>query len=715
MVKKLAIAMVLAIGSVLIGIITYLLLLFAGNFVIDEKKLIMNVATSIVDEEGNVIAKLYDENRELVRGSEIPDHVKQAFIAIEDERFLRHHGVDVKAILRALYRDMLAGEKVEGGSTITQQLAKRAFLSDEKTFFRKTKEVMIAFNLERKYSKEKILEMYLNQIYFGHGAYGIEAAAHRFFQKSASELTVEEGALLAGLAKAPSAYSPIDHPDKSKARRDLVLSQMADQGYLTHEEAVRLQGKTLALHVQEMEKNPAYATYIDMVLDEAEDVYHLSNEEILRGGYRIVVPMDRDAQQTAFELFRDVRFFPGSDRNDLPEGALVAMNGKTGGVIAAIGGREYVPKGFNRVTAKRQPGSAFKPLAVYAPALETGNYHPYSLLEDKPHSYDGYKPKNADGKYRGEISLYDALVHSSNAPAVWLFDKLGVSNVKESLKRLGFSVKDQDLKIALGGIDEGVSPWMMMKAYRAFLANGKVMEPYVISKIYDQHGKRIGQANRREQPVFSPQTAWYMTKMLEAVVGEGTAKGGRLKTALAGKTGTTGYEGVKGGNRDAWFVGFTPQLVGAVWIGYDKTDRRHYLTGGSRYAANLMKEFVNRVSAPGAVAFEKPEGVEDLETPIRLVDIRDLRGGFTFKFGLPAIRLSWTPSDDDRVVYRIYSLAENEKKLVAEVIGKGEYTINWLSFFADETFVVVPFNPQTNREGNPSNRFDIDALAQLFQ
>lgn len=714
MVKKLASGIIVVICAFLLGLATYLLIIFAGDYMIDEEKLVLNETTTIVDENDRLITKLFVENRELVAGTEIPKHVKEAFIATEDARFHDHYGIDIKAILRALYRDILAGGKVEGGSTITQQLAKRVFLSDDKTFLRKTKEVLIAMNLERKYSKEKILELYLNQIYFGHGAYGIQSAANRFFNKDVSELSVTDGALLAAIPKAPSTYSPLVHPETSKERRNLVLSLMTEQGYLDADEAVRLQGKTLGLDANEMVDEPAYLTYIDMVLDEAESIYQLSPEEVLKGGYRIVVAMDAEAQKTAFELFQNGDFFQGSHPDERPEGAFVAMDGESGGVIAAIGGREYVARGFNRVKAKRQPGSALKPLAVYGPALETGHYEPYSLLQDKPHNYNGYEPTNYDGIYRGDISLYDALVHSTNAPAVWLLNKLGVDTIKKPLKELGLEFKDSGLKIALGGIDEGLSPFAMMKAYRAFLQAGKVVEPYVIAKIYDQNGKLIGEAKRNEKTVFSPQTAWFMTRMLEDVVREGTAKAGDVKTALAGKTGTTAFEKVEGGNRDAWFVGYTPEIVGAVWLGYDKTDEEHYLTGGSKDAVRLMKAFVNEYAGKTETAFAKPEGVHDLEAPIRLVDVNDLTGGYSLKYGLPAITLSWTPARDDRIVYRIYAKTRDGKKLEAEVTGKGRYTANTFSFFSQPDYMVVPYNPQTKQEGNPSNIVKLKDFTDLL-
>ncbi|MCA0993058.1 transglycosylase domain-containing protein [Pseudalkalibacillus hwajinpoensis] len=709
--KKIGICLIATLAVFLIGLLGYLGILLAGNYVIDEKKLVMNSATELVDEDGNLITKLYFENREPISIDDIPDHVQEAFVATEDSRFYEHHGLDVKAIGRALYRDILAGGKVEGGSTITQQLAKNVFLTNDKSWLRKTKEAVIAINLERSYSKEKILEMYLNQIYFGHGAYGIQSASTIFFNKSASELSVEEGAMLAGLPKAPSNYSPINHPEESKDRRDLVLTLMEKHDYLTPEEAVRLQGKTLALDIAEVTKEPAYLTYIDMTLQEAKTRYNLSNEEVLRGGYQIVVPLNPSLQKAAYEQFQNDSLFPGSDAETPPQGGFSMMNAASGGVVAVQGGRDYVQKGFNHVTAKRQPGSALKPLAVYAPALEKKEYSPYTLLKDEKIDYDGYSPSNYNNQYKGKLSLYDAVRVSANAPAVWLLNEIGIPYSKSYLEKSGLSIEDSDLKIALGGIDKGVSPFEMMAAYRPFIEGGKQIKPFFISKLYNNEGKLVGEANQTEEKVYTKQTAWYMTRILEGVVKNGTATSGKSEVAVAGKTGTTSYEGVSGGSRDAWFVGFTPEYVGAVWMGYDRTTDSHYLSGGSEYPVQLFKEVVNASSNENSQKeFKKPSGVKDMEKPISLPTINDVKAEFDFLYGLPAVKLKWTASSDERVVYHIYEIKDGEREQIAEVDGTGEYTRNSISFFGSVSYEVVPFNPLTDQEGEVSN----EASVSLF-
>ncbi|MDN4526929.1 PBP1A family penicillin-binding protein [Fictibacillus sp. NE201] len=698
----------LLIGIFIAGFMGYLFILMAGDYVVDDKDLVMSSASKLVDMKGNTITRIYSENRELVSGKEIPDEVKDAFVAVEDTRFYEHHGLDFRSIARAIYRDIAAGHKVEGGSTITQQLTKNVFLSHEKSLLRKTKEAVIAINLERRYSKDKILEMYLNQIYFGHGAYGIQAASKFYFNKDVSELTLEEGAMLAGMPKAPSHYSPIEHREASKKRRDLVLDLMANQHFITAEQAVRAKGRTISLNLHKEERNPALTTYIDMVLKEATDRYHLSREEMRKGGYKVVVPMQKDTQNALYQTFLKPDYFVGTG-NERPEGAMVLMDADTGGIIAAQGGRGYLTEGLNRVNVNRQPGSSFKPLAVYAPALETKAYKPYSMLKDEQLSYKGYKPKNYDGKYRGKVSMAEAIRDSINAPAVWLLNELGIDQSKAALKKLGMDIPDKGLGIALGGLDHGVSPYQMMAAYRSFARDGKTIKPYVIAKIYDRNGELVGKASHKEKKVFKKQTAWYMTRMLQQVVEKGTGKSGNAGTELAGKTGTTNYEGVPHANKDAWFVGYTPKVVGAAWIGYDRTTNESYLNTSSEKATLLFKDVISQMPSQRALTFKKPKGVKELDPPVDLIRISDLKASFALgSFGVPGIKLSWTPSDDERLQYKIYAIKDGESTHVDTVIGKGSYTVSGRYLFSMPKFYVVPLNPQTDQEGEPSNSVELD-------
>jgi penicillin-binding protein 2A len=703
MVKKSLIVLGILTGSLIIGFFAYLFIIMAGDYVIDEKDLVMDSATLLVNEKGEKITKIYDENREIVGIEDIPDHVEEAFVAVEDSRFYNHSGIDVKAISRAVYKDILAGSKVEGGSTITQQLAKNVFLSHEKSWLRKTKEAVIAINLERRYSKDKILEMYLNQIYFGHGAYGIQLAAKTYFNKDVSELTVAEGAMLAGLPKAPSYYSPIKHPDASKERRDLVLTLMEKQNYLSPTETVRAQGQTIAVNFTQEERNPAYSTYIDMVINEASEKYHLSREELRQGGYKIVVPMDPAAQNFVYESFQEGKYFIGTGK-EKPEGAMVLMDSRTGGLLAVQGGRNYVTEGLNRVEVNRQPGSTFKPLSVYGPALESDKYKPYSMLRDEEMSYNGYEPKNYNGRYEGKVSMVAAITHSVNSSAVWLLNEIGISYSKKYLEDLGMPIQDKGLGIALGGIDHGVSPLQMVKGYRSFLHDGKTVEPFVISKIYNHEGELIGKAKREEKKVWRKQNAWYMTRILQQVVQNGTGSDGSEKMEIAGKTGTTNYPHVDKGNKDTWFVGYTPQVVGAVWVGYDKTTKESYLNSGSAQPTLLFKQVINKMPSQQGLAFKKPDGVKDLEPPIELIEINNLSAQFGMgDYGMPSVKLNWTPSKDKRLQYKVYAVNEGETTLLDTVKGKGEFVASGKHLFTLPDFYLVPYNPLTKEEGRPSN------------
>ncbi|MFA9557206.1 transglycosylase domain-containing protein [Evansella sp. AB-rgal1] len=712
--KRILFVSIFFLAIIIFGFSIYLGVILFGNYAIDNKELVMNASTTIEDQHGQEISKLFIENRELVSIEEIPDFVQQAFLAVEDHRFYSHRGFDVRSIGRALYRDLRVGSKVEGGSTITQQLAKNVFLSNEKTLLRKTKEVLIAVNLEYRYSKDEILEMYLNRIYFGHGAHGIQAASKLYFDKQVSELTIEEGALLASLPKAPNNYSPIKDIERSKERRDLVLGLMERRGFLSAEEVVRLQGRTVSLNESPITANPAYHSYVDLVLEEAESKYRLSRDEILRGGYRIIVEMDKQLQQVTYDSFQNDSLFPSSLGENDVEGSIVLLNNETGGVVAVQGGRNYVQQGFHRANAKRQPGSIFKPLAVYAPALESGIYHPYSLLPDQLIDYDGYVPRNFNNHYLGEVTMYDAIKDSANAPAVWLLNELGIDSVRKDLQNHNLNITDDGLGIALGGLHEGVSTLEMAAAYSVYANGGTYNEPTFIREIYDRNGTLIAEREGTSKQVVSKQTAWYMTRMLEAAVKDGTGISGFYEGALAGKTGTTSYEAVAGANRDIWFAGYTPTISGAVWMGYDRTDEEHYLTVGSSVPTSLFKHVLNeyRKEMHREMAFQIPVGVEDIAEPIRFVAINDLSANVSIGWRGATVHLQWSGSEDDRLSYVIYEKSDGNIKKVATVDGEHEYTISGANLFSLNSYYIVPFNPQIEKEGEPSNT--VKAQFRLF-
>jgi len=552
-------------------------------------------ATVIYDEHGRMASKLAAANIEEVSIERVPNHFLQAIVATEDRRFYEHGGVDYYGFLRAMWRNIRAGAWVEGGSTITQQLAKNVFLTNEKTLARKWNEWLIAQKMERTYSKKEILEMYINRIYFGAGAWGVANAAKTYFGKDVSELTLSESAMLAGLVKAPSALSPLRHYDKAIARRNVVLSLMREQGYINDQEWIAAKNEHIAIR-QEPKRDPyagKYPYYVDELIREAMTRYGLTQSDVLSGGLRIYTELDQNMQQALETVYADDSLFPSSP-DDVPvQSGAVLLDPKTGGVKALVGGRgRHVFRGFNRATElRRQPGSALKPLAVYTPALEQG-YGPFSLLKDEPLDFGGYRPQNYDHTYRGTVTMYEAVIHSLNVPAVWLLNEIGLDKGMAALHRFGLPLEKEDrqLGIALGGMTHGASPLEMAEAYAVFANDGIRPDGHLITKIVDAYGREVAEWKPKRTNVTSEKVAQQMTLLLEGVIREGTGKRAAIPgRELAGKTGSTemtipGIDGVK----DQWMVGYTPQLVGALWLGYDRPDGAHYLTTTSGETAAVI-------------------------------------------------------------------------------------------------------------------------------
>ncbi|NIK12643.1 transglycosylase domain-containing protein [Alkalibacillus almallahensis] len=689
---------------VLLSLIGYLAIVLGGRFVVDEEHFVFDESTVLTTENGEDIIKLYDENRTYVPLDTMPDHVTEAFLAIEDHRFYDHNGVDFWAVGRAVWRDIATMSKAEGASTITQQLVKNVSLTNDQTWMRKTKEVMGAIYLERQRTKDEILEYYLNEIYFGNGIHGIEEAAQAFYSKSVSELTLSEGATLAAMPKAPNYYDPSEHPERVEERRDIVLSQMENHGMLQAEEMRQAQGRTLGLDLGDTESKPATNSYVDLVLDELEHDYHLSRDEIYTGGYEITVGLDPSMQETVHSRMQQEDYFQGS--TDQVEGATVLVDQTNAVIRAAVGGRDREQGDLNRVQVRRQPGSTFKPLAVYGPALEESLYHPYSLIPDEQRDYDGYSPENVDGQYAGEVTIYDALVQSKNAPAVALLDELGISQGLSYLEDIGYSIENNGLSVALGGLEEGLTPIELAGLYRSFANEGRYIEPYNILEVKNRYGEIMESPDRNSQQLFSPQTSWNLTRMLEAVVEDGTASGGQFNKDLAGKTGSTQHPHVSGGVKDAWFVGFNPDYAVASWIGYDVSNEENYLTAGSQLAVSLVDGVMSDLDQSHnlTASFTVPEGVDDLEGPIRLPQIDDLEASVSLGFlsGVD-VQLIWT-HNDDRVRFDVYRVTGDQVEKIGSVTGENTYQVNDTQMFNNPSYYVVPVNPLNGSEGEPSNR-----------
>ncbi len=569
----------------------------------------MTSPTIVLDRNGEEIYKLSARKFEPVPIDRMPAVLLEAIVAVEDRRYYEHPGVDVASIARALYKDLQAGEYVEGASTITQQLAKRAFLSPEKSLERKLREAAYALKIEMTYDKDEVLERYLNSIYFGEGAYGVQAASLTYFGKDVSALTLPEAALLAGLPKAPSRYSPVDNPEGALERRNVALALMAEQGFIGEVERDAAAASPLALRdgADDEAQRAIYASYIDAVIAEAEALYGITEQQLTSGGFVLRTEMDRRMQEAVAAVYADPAMFPASENGELVESGAAFLDQTTGGVRALIGSREDGPyRAFNRATQlKRQPGSAFKPIAVYGPALEAG-YTPYSELYDGPFDAGGYAPRNWDGRYHGDVPMHEAIRQSWNIPAVWLLQQLGIDKGIEFAARLGIPLGDADrnLGLALGGLSEGVSPLQMAQAFSAFANGGSMHEAHTIAEIASHDGAVVARYDAEPARVMEPNAAYTMTLLLRHAVEEGTGKQGAVPGwPTAGKTGTTQlpdtkeFAGIEGGAKDLWFAGYTPALTGAVWIGYDKTDRAHYMKVSSGAAAAVFREAAARALA----------------------------------------------------------------------------------------------------------------------
>lgn len=561
----------------------------------------MAQSTVIYDVNGEVASKISAVKNEGIKIEAVPDHVKNAVIAIEDHRFYEHSGVDLVGISRAFVQNIKAGSIVEGGSTITQQLTKNALLSSEKTYKRKLEEFFLAREIEKQYSKDEIMQMYLNRIYFGNGSWGIKEAAMGYFGKDVKDLSISEAALLAGLIKAPSALDPHKNYDQAMERRNLVLQMMKTNGFIKEEEYNQAVAEKIALNKNgEDPLRGRYPFYVDHVIEEAIKKYGLTQEDVLTGGLKIYTELDRTMQSAVEATYQKDEIFPKGTEKQLVQSGAVLVDPKSGGIRALVGGRgEHVFRGYNRATQlTAQPGSTMKPLAVYAPALEEG-WNVTDMLKDEEMEFKDYKPHNYNDQYKGEVPMYEALRDSLNVPSVWLLNEIGIVKGMESVKKFGIQLdpqNDRNLGLALGGLSKGVSPLTMAEAYSAFANSGERYETHAITKIVDKEGKTIVEYKGKKSKVVSKETAEKMTTMLLDVVQDGTGKGAQIPgRELAGKTGSTQVpiQGING-TKDQWFVGYTPQLVGAVWVGYDKTDKEHYLTTtSSEGAALIFKDFMS--------------------------------------------------------------------------------------------------------------------------
>jgi len=559
--------------------------------------------TKIYDDNDEPITELHVERRILVPLAQIPQSLRDAILATEDRRFYSHWGIDPVGVARAIIQNYRRGRIVEGGSTITQQLTKVLFLTPDKSLERKIKEAVLALELERRYSKDRILEMYLNQVYFGHGSYGVEAAARAYFGKSVSELTVRESALIAGLPRAPTNYSPFDRPEAAKRRREVVLRRLVDFGSIKDEEAKRLAKSDLGLIPPERRRTTGQY-FIDFVQQTLEAKY--GPDLVLKGGLNVYTTVNPTMQLTAEQSLREglkalqgrtaqaTTSAAGTRPGEAPEGAVVTVEPQTGYVKAMVGGSDFFRSEFNRaVQAKRQPGSAFKPF-IYIAALEAG-FTPASQIEDSPVSFavgkngQVWKPENYDRKFRGSTTLQQALEESVNVVTVKLQERIGLAKTIQVARRLGISSPlDVNLSLALGTSD--VSLLEMTSAYGALANQGTWIPPVTIRYVTDAQGKLLEEHVPEGREAVAPETAYVITQMLRGVVERGTGQAAKgLGRPVAAKTGTTNDYS------NAWFVGFTPRLATGVWVGYDRPRSLGKDETGSRVAVPIWVTYMTKV------------------------------------------------------------------------------------------------------------------------
>ncbi|MFZ2197636.1 MAG: PBP1A family penicillin-binding protein [Thermodesulfovibrionales bacterium] len=547
-------------------------------------------STKIYSDDGMVLAEFYLERRTFVPHYKIPDHVKKAFIAIEDIRFYSHPGIDFIGILRAVMQDIKAGSMVQGGSTITQQLAKMLFLKPAKSLVRKIKEAVIAIKIEKRYTKDEILGLYLNQTYFGTRAFGIEAAAQTYFGKRSDQLSISEAALLAALPKAPSLYSPFKNPQKAKERRTTVLTLMLSHRFITHDQYNRALKEPLPASPRYRKYEAPY--FVEILRQHLEQKY---GNSIYTSGYKVYSTIDLNMQHIAEKALSEGVKNIEKRRKPGVQAALIAIDIRTGQIKAMVGGFDFWQTQFNRATqALRQPGSAFKPF-VYATAIE-GGMTSKNVINDSPISFIGarpgqlWSPKNYDGKYHGAVTLKTALAKSLNAATVRLASWVGVEKIIDMARRLGIKSPLQPyLPLALGASD--VTLHEMVQAYSSF-ATGKKMEPIFYKRIENRDKIVLEEIYPKQTDVLHEDTVREMQILLGAVVSEGTAaKAKELGRPLYGKTGTTNDYS------DAWFIGFDEKLVVGVWVGRDNHTPIGNKETGSMAALPIWMEFMKQTAA----------------------------------------------------------------------------------------------------------------------
>ena len=612
--KLIAVLFVVGALAVFAIIIKYRLELPNIQSMVEDYK--PRMATTIYDKNNNVVDVLEAESRDAVKLEDVSPYVKEAFLAIEDKKFYSHHGLHFKGIIRAVLTNFLKGKATQGGSSITQQLAKNAFLTPERTFSRKVKEAILTYQIERTYTKDEILERYLNEIYFGSGSYGIKNAADQYFRKDPKDLNIAEAALLAGIPNRPTKYDPNRSLDNALHRQQIILKEMFEDGRITKEEYEEALAYKFELENEENVKNvpkntsiiynrrpkkaynnPELTTIVENYLAEIYD-----DEQIYSSGLKIYTTIDLDYQKVARDAFNAYPYFKNKEIN----GAMVTLDPFTGGIVSIVGGKNFKAGNFDRATmARRQLGSSFKPF-VYLKALESG-YEPYSVVVNDFVAYGKWAPKNFDGRYTFNSTLVNSLNLSLNIPAVKLMDAVTVDAFKEEMTdKIKLSSEIQNLTTALGSVDS--TPVNTAANFSIFVNGGYIVKPNIIREIRDNQDILIYVADIEKVKAFDSVDVSVITAMLKSVVSNGTATKARVvdksgrPIQQGGKTGTTSE------HRTAWFVGITPEYVTVCYIGRDDNKPMYgKMTGGSAVTpmwARYYQTLINKgLYTPGKFEF----------------------------------------------------------------------------------------------------------------
>lgn len=571
---------------------------------------LINTQFNIYDTNNDALA-CSNNQQSKVKLDELPSYIPASFISIEDKNFYSHHGLNPKRIAKAMYRNIKSGSMSEGASTISQQLIKNTHLSTEKTYERKIKEMLLTLKMEKSLTKNEILETYLNAIYFGNGAYGLESASQVYFNKSAKDLTISESAMLAGLIKSPKAYSPIYNYENCIKRRNLVLNEMLKDKVINDEQYQSAVDEKIIINESTLKQQNFYE---QAVIDEATQILNLSEKELATKGYYIFTYLDKTAQKSLINAINNPEFYHKNSYGNIADSCGMVIDNTTGGVVAFSGKSSY-----DLINMHRSPGSSIKPVLVYSPALEKGVISPISPILDEQTNFGSYTPQNVGNKYYGYISTTESVEKSLNIPAIKLLQANGIEYSKNMAQKCGikFDKNDTNYAIALGGMTRGTTVKELVNSYLPFSNQGNFKEAKFIRKICDKNGNVIYQNGESERNVFSSETAYLMTEMLISGVKKGTSSRlSGLDYQVAGKTGTVGIKNTNL-NSDVWSVAYTTSHTFVIWLGNSTGAKEYMLEGcnnGGTYCTSMLKNCMeNMYQTSKPRNFVKPDGVEQVE------------------------------------------------------------------------------------------------------